>query len=492
MIFMESEDILEEVLEEFYSLAAIARPSHHEQAVSEYLAGRLSQMGCEVVRDDANNVIADLPASPGYEGAPLTILQAHTDMVCVAAPGVRYDPLKDPICVIRDERFLRADGTSLGADDGIGVAMILYVFRHASEHGPLRAILTADEEAGMSGARLLDEKWLRDASFLINLDSEKYDELISGCAGSLTAEFTRGIRYREPPAGASYRVVVGGLPGGHSGERIADGRGNAIKILARTLASIREAASGLAIASIDGGSAKNAIPASAEAVIVTDADVAALQKIADETRLRVLPTMNDDCAALSIDVLPAKMPPRTISEDDAKSIISLALVLHSGVFAMSRITSGLVETSANIGLVGIRDGKAALSYLARSSVDEKIDEMEMTSRILAERFGFDVDIPPSSPGWKERAVSPLASMMTEIFEEETGRAMKKTAIHAGLECGWHIRKNPALDMVSIGATNIDIHSPDERLELATVAPEVRLVTRTLSRIARMNRGDARP
>ena len=248
----QNNEILEGVLNEFAKLAAIPRKSGHEQAVSDFLKNYLTELGFAVTQDEKNNIIADKPACPGFENAPLTILQGHMDMVCVAAEGVAFDPLKDAIKLVRDEKFLRADGTSLGADDGIGVAEAIYIMKNAKDHGPLRMIVTVDEEQGMTGAIHLDAKHLQDAKFLINCDSENYDELTVGSAGSVNLDFSREIKWVKPEMTAAWQIEVKGLLGGHSGERIGDGRGNAIRTLAMTLAAL--AAEGeVELAAFNGG-----------------------------------------------------------------------------------------------------------------------------------------------------------------------------------------------------------------------------------------------
>lgn len=232
-------EVLEGVLAEFAKLAAIPRKSGHEQAVSDFLKSYLSELGFTVMQDEANNIIADKKATAGFEKAPLTILQGHMDMVCVAEEGYAYDPLKDPIKLVRTEEYLSAEGTSLGADDGIGVAEAIYIMKTAKDHGPLRLIVTTDEEQSMKGAIRLSAEHLKDASFLINCDSENYDELTVGSAGSVDLDFTRELKRVEPETSAAWRLEVKGLLGGHSGERIGDGRGNAIRTLAMILTALQ-------------------------------------------------------------------------------------------------------------------------------------------------------------------------------------------------------------------------------------------------------------
>ena len=235
---MAKDEILEQVLEEFGKLAKIPRKSGHEEAVSNFLRDELTGLGLNVVQDKAFNLIADMPAAKGREQAPLTILQSHMDMVCVAAEGVAYNPLTDGIQTVRTEEYLQAEGTSLGSDDGTGIAEILYILKHLKEHGPIRVIFTVDEEQGMSGAIALSEEYLKGASFLINCDSENWDVLTIGSAGSVNLDFSRRLKRVAPTAGRAFCLELGGLRGGHSGERIGDGRGNAIRTMAMLLKEI--------------------------------------------------------------------------------------------------------------------------------------------------------------------------------------------------------------------------------------------------------------
>lgn len=476
--------IVDEVLEDFAALAAIPRPSLHEKAVSDYLLDTFRALGCDVRQDGANNIVADRAASPGFEDAPRVILQAHMDMVCVAAEGVEYDPLHDPIRLRRTENELTAEGTSLGADDGAGIAMILYVFRHAENVGPLRAIITTDEETGMTGAQILDAKELSDADYLINWDSEDYDELTRGCAGSVGIEFHRNIQWKTPMDGHAWRVSVRGLLGGHSGERIGDGRGNALRILAQTLHALKGAGVSFSVAAMTGGSARNAIAGEAEAQIVTRADEMEICRVIVDTERHVRTVFAGIEPGISIALSEAETPSRVMADEDAASIVDALLLLHTGVFQMSPTMQGLVETSSNLGLLRTEEKGIWFSYFARSSVDEKLAEIAESCRILGDRFGLATQSGTPSPGWRERPQSDLSDMMAAIFEEQNSRTMKVGVIHAGLECGWHIQKAPNLDMVSIGVTNRDIHNPKETLDLSTVAPQVHLVMETLRRIAK--------
>ena len=479
----EDRKIVDEVLADFAAFAAIPRPSLHEKAISDYLLDEFHALGCNVIQDGSNNIIADRAAAPGFENVPRVILQAHMDMICVAAKGVAYDPLHDPIRLHRTEDKLSAEGTSLGADDGAGIAMILYVFRHAKNVGPLRAIITTDEETGMTGAQALDAKALTDADFLINWDSENFDELTRGSAGSVSVEFHRKISRREPPEGSAWRISVSGLLGGHSGERIGDGRGNALRILAQTLHALNNAGISISVASMAGGSAKNVIASEAEAVIVTQAEQANIRRVIAEAEGRARVILENVDPMLQIALSKAEHPARILSNADTHAVTDALLLLHTGVFQMSTTMPGLVETSANLGLLKTEKNELWFSYFARSSVDEKLTDLVESCRVLGRRLGLETKVGTPSPGWRERPKSALSNAMTEIFEKQTGQPMKVGVIHAGLECGWHIKKAPKLDMVSIGVTTHDIHSPKETLDVTTIAPQVRLVMETLRQIA---------
>ncbi len=481
---LRDEEILESVLSEFEKLAAIPRPSGEERAVSDYLRGTFSRLGCTVVQDDVYNVIADLAATPGYERVPRTILQGHMDMVCVADEGVVYDPRRDPIRLVRTEKYLAADGTSLGADDGIGVAEILHLVQHAPEpHGPLRAIITVDEETGMTGARRLDAKYLADATFCLNCDSEEDDLLTVGSAGGLDMEYRRLLHWRPAGNGSAWKLTVGGLKGGHSGERIGDGRGNAIQILTQILFAMGQEAIPVATASLEGGTARNAIPATAAAIFVSNVEEEKLRQVMAGQKQRFLSAYGSVDPKITLQLVPVAKPEQVMAAEDAAALMKLILVLHSGVYAMSPHLPGLVETSANLGLLRTEEDEAWFTYYPRSSVDEKLRWFQNTGRFFGEKFGCSVRIGEPMPAWQERPDSPLAELAARVFQEQRGQKMRVASIHAGLEVSFLVKKNPAIDVVSVGVTTLDIHSPRERLLLSTVAPQIRLLSEILRRIA---------
>lgn len=480
---MEKNDILESVMKEFRALAAIPRPSGHEKAVSDYLLTHLQEMGLAVVQDERNNIIADLAASPGKEDAPRVILQGHMDMVCVAAPGVAYEPLKDAIELVQDGDVLHAKGTSLGADDGIGVAIILHVLRHAKEHGPVRAIFTVDEERGMTGAIHLDEKYLKDAQYLINCDSENLDELCVGSAGGVDLTFSRTMKLVAASGKKAWSVSVGGLKGGHSGEEIGKGRANALRLLSLTLAGLREAGVDFALAALTGGKAKNAIASDAAAVIVTEAAEEALREALKKEEAQFCRTYSATEPTLHLSLEEAPAVEKVFASDDAANLLRILRLFHSGVYQMSAVTPGMVETSANLGVVRMDGADVDIDFYPRSGVEGKLFEFCRMAKDLAELTGFALHIGTIAPSWDEDKDNPLAKVIAEAFAQRMGKPMKVETIHAGLECGWFYRKNPQMKFVSVGVTTHDIHSPKESLELPTVAPLVEIISDALKKLA---------
>ncbi len=483
------EAILDGVLDNFAELAKIPRPSKHEQKVGNFLQKFFEARGLDVVRDKFNNVVAEIPASAGRESSPLTILQAHMDMVCVARAGVNFDPTRDAIKLIRDEKFLYADGTSLGADDGIGVAEILYLVdnRDAFSHGRIRAIFTTDEEAGMSGALNLDEKFLTDAAYLINCDSEKFGEIVVGCAGTVHVTFSRELHYVRPDTKlfTNMAVTVGGLRGGHSGEEISCGRINALKVAIQIMRQISQRGK-VRLAKLSGGKAFNAIPDHAEFVISTDVQVADVEKICAqiEAGLRKIYAATEPNVKIETQVVPR--PEKVLHAKDFECMSNLMTLIHSGVYLMRPEDSTQVFASANLGVAQTDDERVTLKLLARANNDELLAELTDIFSQTAKLCAFDTDISTPTPAWQFNPTSKLLKLAEEIFTTQNGHAPEVQTTHAGLEPSFFAKKNPALDIISIGTTNEHIHTPNERLHLDTVAPHVKFIAALLERIAEPN------
>ncbi len=481
---MSSDIALQNILDEFTEIAMIPRPSHHEEKIAAYLCGWAERHGLPCVQDELGNVIMDKPASPGCERAPKVILQAHMDMVCVAAAGVSYDPLKDPIKVINDGTTLTAEGTSLGADDGIGIALILYLLSDCGvSHGPLRAIFTVNEEDGMtSGA--IDPKYL-DAAYLINLDWEWLGSLCNSSAGCDFMAFSR--KFERCPAmedGAVLRIELGGLLGGHSGVDIHRGHANALTCMARLLLGLSENHIAYQLLDFRGGQARNAIPASAGAsVLIKREQLPEARKLMGdygdalqayfgeiETGLKFRWETAETCAE---DAVP---------NEAAAALLRLLLVLPNGVHTMSPYVAGLVESSQNLGLLETGPGYFRLSAMERSCSAYRAEELLSISRLLAETYGFVYEAGEHSPAWEVNPKSRLTPLACEVYQELTGDRMVVEPVHGGLECGAFFEKNPNMDMIAIGPSLLHVHTPKETCDLHSVRVTAELIAGILERI----------
>ena len=474
-------EILERVIEEFSKISAIPRPSKQELQVAAYLVERLKGLGAEVQIDSAGNVIGDVPASKGLEGLPIVAMQAHMDMVCVSDGLEKYNPLQDGIKLKREGAYLRAEGTSLGADDGIGIAIIIYILEKVKVHGRWRIIFTVDEESGMSGARGLNPEHLEDVTYLINVDSENAEELVLGSAGSAHVEYVRKLEWVAPTKQEGYKIIVRNLKGGHSGEAIGKKRANAIKILNEVLKRME-----CEISAVSGGSALNAIPSTAQAIIVVGEAEQAEGKEKPRRQLeKVCLEVEQEARAkygepeLSIAVRGLKRPKRVMRKEDSKAIVELIDKLKSGVFKIREKN----RTSANLGFLKNTDSAAYVYYMPRFHSENGYQNIvkHMNEAYVASRFD-EINVSNYSQAWASEH-NELAQTMLEVAQSQ-GRKLKQRVIHGGLECSHFIEKNSELQIVSIGTTNLDIHSPAERLLLSSVEPTVTLIMGTLERISK--------
>lgn len=477
--------IIDGVLQEFAGLAKHPRPSHHEKAVSDYIVSRLRQLGVtQIVQDEVYNIIADVPASAGCESWPKVMLQGHMDMVCVAKPGVAYDPLTSEIKLVREGNILHADGTSLGADDGVAVAMALYLIQQKDViHGPLRLLFTVDEETGMTGATHLDPKYVQDVKYVINCDSESIDVLCVGSAGSVHTHFYRPLSWQQPQGDTAVEIRAHDFVGGHSGETINAGKSNAIRALAQVLRRLSDAGISYSLAHIDGGVAANAIPSAASAVLVLQAsDVPAVQAVLEKAHHELTAVYGEVEKTAKLECRKTDMPAKVFSADDTKSLVQLLLLLHCGVFAMNQTLPKLPDLSANIGTIRTEDDQVVVQYFPRSSSDARLRELMLALPVYAEVTGCTIQIASPEPAWTENPHSRLVPLFADAYAEEAGHKPRIEAMHGGLETGYFYAMNPNLDIVSVGPTTHAIHSADESLELDTTALLVRIIARTLGRL----------
>jgi len=468
----------------FDQILTIPRGSKNEEQMRRYVAGVADRLGLAVQGDGAGNLVVVKPASPGREGAPVTILQAHLDMVNEKNSDVDHDFTRDPLVPRRDGDFLKATGTTLGADNGIGVAAMLAV-AEANDlvHGPLELLFTIDEETGLTGATELDARMLAGRQ-LINLDSEEEGTLTVGCAGGAGSRITLPLEREAPVPGATaWEITVAGLKGGHSGVDIHLQRGNASALLARGLFAAEEVAP-LRLAAFTGGDKHNAIPREARAVVVTSA---AARDAVREAFARELEAARAELRTadpgLRYEIAEVAVPERVWTEGVTRRALALLRTLPHGVLVMSYDIPGLVETSTNLATVAERDGALEILMSNRSSVATALRAVQGRLRALGELAGAKVESLDGYPGWQPNLASPLLAASQRVHERLFGKAAHVGAMHAGLECGIVGEKVPGMDMISFGPTIQFPHSPDEQVEIPSVARFWQLLTALLADLA---------
>ena len=474
-------DIIENVKERFLQVTKIPRPSHHEEQISAYLYEWATSHGFSAERDPVGNVIYDVPAMEGYEKLPLVVLQAHMDMVCVAAEGVDYDPLNDPIKPIVTDETITADGTSLGADDGIGLALSMCVAEGLIAHGPIRIIYTVDEEDGMEGIFALDGKYVADAHYLINLDAEQSDSVIVSTASGILLNYSAALG-TEPVTGAdkAYAVSIKGLLGGHSGIDIDKNRVNATVNLAELIYALRAAGIEFSVASINGGSASNAIPLLSTAVIaIRSEDADKLKAAAADWQADMNIRYRASDPDLFVQLEETAMPEKVMTADTLSDLLGFITHVPDGVNTMSPDVAGLVESSSNLGkFKADADGLDAVVYL-RSSDQDAQEILADIQTDIAEKRGYTVTRSKSADPWKYDPDSKLLKLVSEIFYELNGEEIQVQYLHAGLECGTFAILNSDLDMISIGPDLNDVHSPKETCVLNGIPKSYRLLEKLL-------------
>jgi len=455
----------------FVALSRIPRCSKHEADAVAWIEELAREKGCATRRDDVGNLLVEIPASPGCENAPTVILQGHVDMVCEKNSDVEHDFARDPIVPVIDGEWVRARGTTLGADNGIGVCMGLALLDAKDlVHGPLELLMTVDEETGLTGAMHIAPGFMR-GSRLINLDSEELGVFTVGCAGGQDSV----LELRAPrtaSSGTALRLSVGGLLGGHSGQDIAKNRGHSLRILARLLSAAREAEGvrGLRLGLVAGGSKRNAIPREATALLsVPAASVPALR----ETIARVERECAEQVAGIEPDfkvTLQASEAPEGGFADETASarLLDLILTLPQGVLAMNVDIPTLVETSNNVGVIDDLGDGWRLTCASRTSNAPAMEDVSASIRAAGRLAGASVAHGNGYPGWKPNLGSELLARAKRVYQRLAGHEAQVEAIHAGLECGLLTEKYPDLDILSYGPKIVDAHSPAERVDIASV------------------------
>ena len=452
----------------FAELTKIPRASTKEAAARAYVLSVAKTHGLEAVQDKVGNTVVRKPARPGRENAPMALLQGHLDMVCEKNEGTAFNFDTDPIRVRRDGDWLKAEGTTLGADNGVGVAAALAVMESSDiAHGPLEFVFTIDEETGLTGAAEFPGGMLKSRYFL-NLDNEEKDTLCIGCAGGIKTTARRKIALLPATGDAAFRIKVSGLKGGHSGIDINQGRGNALRILGGTLQSVMDNA-GIEIANLTGGSAQNAIPREASAIVVTKAgDEAKLKAQVAKLEGEYKADLGGFDPELQITVEKVDQADKVFAQEDAQRCVDLLASLHHGVIAMSPDVPGLVQDSTNLATIVSKGDTVEIVTSQRSAIESsKIAAARMVAT-ACRLAGFETENTGSYPGWKPEPNSDIVKKCQSVHEELFGHPAELIAMHAGLECGVIGEKYPGMQMVSFGPTIVGPHSPAERVEIPSV------------------------
>ncbi len=462
----------------FRKISDIPRCSGNEAAVAKFVYDNAVSLGHKAVIDSANNVFVTAEATPGYENHAPLMLQGHLDMVCEANSGVKHDFLNDPIKLVLNGDLLTADGTTLGADDGVAVATMLAVLDSDVPHPMLECLFTTEEETGMGGMRAFDPSQVK-STRLLNLDSAGENEATAACAGGVRSHIT--YAYETEPASAGFtgvRLEVSGLFGGHSGEDINLGRKGAIETLARILYAASKSCD-IRISGISGGNRDNAIPRECSAVIaVSDFEAFLSAARAEEAEVRCEIVPDDAGFKLTVEKCGAA---EVMSAEKSSELVCLLRTLPNGVQKMSRQIPGLVETSSNLAVVRSCDGGCEIVVSSRSSVSSQLDDMQNRIECASYAAGASVEHTDRYPGWDFVENSEMQKLYLETVKSIFGVEARVIGIHAGLECGLLNDKKPGMDMISIGPDVRNLHSPDEVLSVSSLQRLWKLVVEILKR-----------
>jgi len=472
----------------FYEISQVPRPSKSEERIRLYLRNFAGQNHLSMKEDEAGNIVIQVPPKPGFEKSPTVVLQSHVDMVCEKNKDTDHDFMKDPIVLVRDGEWIKADGTTLGADNGIGAAAALAVACDDDfEHGPLELLFTVDEETGLTGVNNLKKGFITGGT-LLNLDTEEDGAFYVGCAGGMDTVGTYKIELEQIIDGYQpFAIAISGLLGGHSGINIADRRANAIKLLGMLLDRLSQF--NFQLAFISGGSKRNAIPREAEAVILIHPDVESkAREIINEYSLEsVIEFKNIEN---NIKVTFEKTDFTSVKIKSAyknslkEKIINVILAMPHGMISMSPDIPNLVETSTNLATVVEEGDELRIGTSQRSSIESSKRNIARAVQSVFELSCAGVKVGDGYPGWQPNMDSKVLKLSKGVFKNLFSKEAEVKAVHAGLECGILANKYPGLDMVSFGPTIEGAHSPDERVKIPDVEKFYRLLKNILTEIAK--------
>ena len=467
----------------FADLNAVPRPSKKEERIIEFIKAFGNSLGLETFEDQIRNVIIRKPATPGMENRKSIVLQSHLDMVHQKNNDTVFDFDVQGIEMFVDNDWIKAKGTTLGADNGIGVATIMAILESDSiPHPAIEALFTIDEETGMTGALNLKAGILK-GSILLNLDTEQDDEIDIGCAGGIDVTAIGNYQMEELPADYSaWRISVKGLNGGHSGMDIHKGLGNANKIMNRLLYKGFELF-GLAVSEINGGSLRNAIPRESESIIILPKNKindfnTAFEQLIKDIKFELKTTE----PTLQIGLQEVPLPDLIMNSVSQIQLINAIYSVSNGVYRMSADIDNLVETSNNLARVIVKDGKIFIACLTRSSIESSKMDLAQALEANFKMANLQVSFSGSYPGWTPNVSSPILKVLTSVYEQLHQKKPKVVACHAGLECGILGKNYPNMDMISFGPTILGAHSPDERVSISSVQKYWRFVLEILKAI----------
>lgn len=472
----------ESVFRNFEALTQIPRESGNEAAVADYLEQFAKQLGLHVIKEASNNIIITKPASPGYENAPTVILQGHTDMVCVKLDTLDFDFNTQPIPLVVDGDWIKTKGTTLGADNGIAVAMAMSLLEDQSlQHPKIIALFTTSEETGMDGVMSLDPEHVK-GDILINLDSEEEGTLLASCAGGVNNITEIDMEKVPNPNGLAYQLVISGLAGGHSGIEIGKNRANAIKLMGRVL-TIFKAHFPYALYEIRGGEKMNAIAKRCEMKFTIDSEYKYLMEDLVESIQMTFNTEYEVAdAGIKLEVQPCDVPADVYSEVSLSRLEKLLRLTPFGVYTMSAGMEGLVESSNNLGVLEQNGDTIKLTNAIRSSVKSKKQELNEVMALICETVNGRNTLVADYPEWPYKVDSKIRDLMKATYSELYQKELHVEAIHAGLECGFLKEKVGDIDMISLGPNMHDVHTPFERLSIGSTARTYQFLLEVLKRI----------
>lgn len=471
----------------FYEISQIPRQSKHEERIRLYIKNFADQHNLSFKEDQTGNILIYLPPTPDYENAPTIVLQSHVDMVCEKNKDTVHDFNKDAIKLIKVGEWIKADGTTLGADNGIGVAAALAIAQDDSfEHGPIELLFTVDEETGLTGVNNLSNDFIS-GKYLLNLDTEEDGAFYIGCAGGMDTIGSLRINYGKLNSNYKpYYLFISGLRGGHSGINIHEGRANAIKLLGLILKNLE--AVNYQISYLNGGSRRNAIPREAEAILWLNPEdeikaIEIVNAFSIETALEYK-NKEDDIKIIFERKENYDINKNVFAEDFIKKIINLLLAMPHGAISMSADIEGLVETSTNLATINIVDGYLKIGTSQRSSIESAKKNIGNSIRAVLELAEAEVSIEDKYPAWQPNINSKLLRISKKVYEKLFESEPQVKAVHAGLECGILIDKYPWIDMISLGPTIEGAHSPDERVKIKDVEKFYTLIKAIISEISK--------